>query len=258
MKSYRSRIDSLDEVRRAIVELEIKPADQNSDSEKTALLRRLRYHEGRHLIKAGEYEKARSSLIQADEKEAVEEMVITSLATERLDEATMHTRFHEEHASLVRRAYVALARGEFEEAAMDFDAAARLDIVDEAPVFFAHLAYILAGKEGRSRLMGWENPFRGVWVLADEDGKEPRFWPETGIMHLQGKMTWAELEASLAEGRGGDRAESRYGMSLICRARRDLAEEKIQLARAVATKEFSHFGYVLALHRQRELARLGK
>jgi tetratricopeptide (TPR) repeat protein len=258
MKAYRSRIDSLDEVRRAIVELETKPADQNSESEKTALLRRLRYHEGRHLIKLGEYEKARSSLIQADDKDAVEEMVITSLATGRLDEAMVHTRFHEDHASLERRAYVALVRGEFEEAAMDFDAAARLDIVDEAPVLFAHLAYILAGKESRSRLLGWENPFRGGWVLADEDGKEPLFWPETGIIHFQGKMTWAELEASLAESRGGDRAESRYGMSLICRARGDLDGEKTQLTRAVATKDFSSFGYVLALHRQRELAGLGK
>lgn len=253
-RSYIRRTDSIEEVRRAIREIEDKPAERGREHEQMLLLSRLRHDEGRHLIKAGEYEKARSSLIQAEEKEVTEELIIACLATGRMDEARMHARL----GSLVQRAYVSLAQGEFEEAAMDFDAAARLDIVDEAPVLFAHLAYILAGKEARSRLPGWENPFRDGWVLADEDGKEPLFWPETGIMHLQGKLTWAELEASLAEGQGGDRAESRYGMSLIGRARGDLAEEKIQLARAVATKEFSHIGYVLALHRQRELAALGK
>jgi hypothetical protein len=253
-ESYEGRVGSLEETRKALGEVEAMAVDNASRRQRAYLLGRLRYFEGWHLIGAGDYEGARSSLIQAEEEEAADELVIVCLATGRLDEAIIHARLGDRNASFLnRRAFIFFARGDFEEAAMDFDAASRLDIVEDSPVVFAHLAHVLSGHEGRSRLPGWENPFADFGSLVDENGKTNYYWPETGIRYLQGKMTWGEIEASVAGLRGDTRAEAHYALSVMCRIKGDLKGEKSHLVAALETKEYRSQGYLQAVVRSKSL-----
>lgn len=257
-KTFARRIDSLENTRKALAEVETWAKTGDESRRRSFLIAKLRYYEGLHLIRIGEYEAARSSLIQADSEEAENELIMANLGTGRINEAEMHARRSvglgaRDAAQLSRRAFVSFARGEFEEAAMDFDASTRLDSIEGNAVLFAHLAHVLSGQKARSRLAAWTNPL-GKWDSVDEEeGESARYWPETGILHLQGKMSWAELEARVEAMRGDDRAEAWFAMAIMCRSRGEAEAEKNCLERAVATKEFQSFGYVLALIRLREL-----
>jgi tetratricopeptide (TPR) repeat protein len=258
---FPKRLGSHEDTLTALAEVEAMPVDQDRGRLRSSLLARIRLHVGRHLLNKGDYEAARSSLIQADEKEAEAKLVIVNLATGRLDEAQMHAWRSlglgaGNAEQLSRRAFVAFARGDFEDAARDFDAATRLNPIEESTVLFAHMAHVLSGMEVRSHLPAWTNPM-GKWVLVDEDGEVARYWPETGILHLQGKMSWAELVAGVEGMRGDERAEAWFGLAVMCRIRGETAAEKTFLERAIATKEFQSIGYVLALLRMRELLKSG-
>jgi hypothetical protein len=249
--------DTLEQTREAVAEVLALSAEAQPAGKRDFLLAKLRFREGMRLNAQGRYEEARSSLIQAEEEEAAEELIIACVATGRIEEAGKHARFGPDNARQWRqRGLVYWAGGEFAEAAQDFAVAARSDRVEANAVLFAHLALVLAGDEARSRLASWRNPFE-EYALQDEDGSPAYFWPETGILHLQGKMTWEELLASATETREDERAEAYFALSVLCRIKGDQAGEKAHLRTALETKEYRANGYLLALLRSRELGGLG-
>lgn len=251
---YEKRVHSLESTRQARQEIEASNEQPLRDGDRQALLAKLLYHEGRHLNRMGDYAAARSCLIQTDRNEAAAELAIASLGLGLLDQAYVRVADDSPSAELLRLSgFVAFARGDFEDAAIEFDTAVRLDVVEQSSVLFAHLAHLMAGKPARSRLLDWTNPFGNSWVLVDEDGRAAPRWPEAAILHLQDKLPWNELTKEVREMRGESQALAAFSLSLICRNRGDLLAEREFLILSVESKEFTNAGYLLAVLRIKEL-----
>jgi len=249
---YEKRVRSLESARQARAEVEA--TDDLSRQDRRTLRAKLLYHEGRHLNRRGDYAAARSCLIQADRNEASEELAIACLGLGLPDQAYVRMPDDSPSAELLRlNGFVALARGNYEDAAIEFDTAVRLDVVEQSSALFAHLAYGLAKKPARSRLPEWTDPFRNYGVLVDEDGRAIPHWPESAILHLQGKLPWDELTKGVREMHGENRARAAYSLSVICRINGDPATERAFLDLAIETKAFADTGYLLAALRAKEL-----
>lgn len=249
---YEKRVHSLESTRQARAEVEA--TDGLSMQEQRALLAKLLYHEGRHLNRTGDYAAARSCLIQAESNEASAELTIACLGLGLLDQAYVRMPNDSRSAELLRLSgFVSFARGDYEDAAIEFDTAVRLDVVEQSSALFAHLAYVLAKKPARSRLPEWTDPFRNYGVLVDEDGRAILHWPESAILHLQGKLPWDKLTKGVREMHGENRARAAYSLSVICRINGDPATERAFLDLAIETKAFADTGYLLAALRAKEL-----
>lgn len=249
---YEKRVRSLESTRQARADVEA--TGEMSMQDRRALLAKLLYHEGRHLNRRGDYAAARSCLIQADRDEVNEELVIACLGLGLLDQAYVRMPNDSPSAELLRLSgFVAFARGDYEDAAIEFDTAVRLDVVEQSSVLFAHLAYVLAGKSDRSRLRDWADPFGHFGALADEDGRAVPHWPDSAILHLQGKLPWSDLRTGVHEMRGESRALAAFSLSVISRINGDRVEERAFLDLTLDSKAFTSAGYLLAALRVKEL-----
>jgi tetratricopeptide (TPR) repeat protein len=247
--------------------LEVRAHDPNFAKHVERILGVLLHRRGELLLSSGEFEKAREDLTMLWGEEATKAADSTSHVLQSLGyldaagaalsrSSDRHPLIEPAAAYLERRAYLSFAKGEFEEAAEDFDASLRLDTSDkEHRYLFRLLALALAGKPDAEGMAKWDPNLRmpGIVFETDEDSL---FWPDTGIRLLQDRISEAEvlrrIELSRGE-RNEDLCEAHFVFSILRRLKNDPQGEARELEAALATKAFTTQPYSLAYLRRSQL-----
>ena len=106
-------------------------------------------------------------------------------------------------------------------------------------------------------------PVRRVLVqtMPEGGGQSETYWPDTGSLFLQGKMTELEVFTQLEKQKvrsKGDACEANFVFSALCRARCDVTGEIKYLQAALETKAFTNQCYSMATIRAGELSLVKK
>ena len=227
----------------------------------------LLHRRGKLLFANGEFEKARQDLTRLWDEEANKARETTGLVLQTLgyldaaryslsSSADRHSFIEPAAGYLERRAFLRLAKEEYDEAAADFGAALRLDSrTEDKHILFRSLALRLAGKPMSDEFANWapDPKIPGVIVKTDEDDL---YWPQTGIRLLEGKITEEEILRRIATSRADQQTqlcEAHFAFSLLRRAKGDRPGELRELDAALATKAYTTQPYSLAYLRHSQL-----
>ncbi len=258
---------TLPELDALIDALKARAAEPTFAKHEERTLALLLHRRGKLLYANGEFEKARQDLTILWDEEATKARETTCLVLQTLgyldaarsslsSSADRHSFIEPAAGYLERRAYFSLAKGEYESAAADFGAAARLDSQSkDSRLLFRCLALHLAGKPLAPELADWEPNPKTVGVIFETD-EDDLYWPQTGIRLLQGKITEEEILRRIATSRADQQTqlcEAHFAFSLLRRAKGDRPGELRELDDALATKAYTTQPYSLAYLRRNQL-----